>query len=85
VGEIAADAFLTFIPPKPAKAQSLDVQFLLLEIVKRHSFSIREFWEMPLFLVLELLGMLASPKKQAMSRKTLIDNEKRMNRRNNGN
>ena len=84
IDEIEADQFQTFILPKPSEAQSLNLNGLMLEISKQFNFSLKEFWEMPLFLVFQLLGMFKPPKLQAMSRKTLIDNEKRFNRQFNG-
>ena len=84
IDEIEADQFQTFILPAPKEAQSLNLNSLMIEISTRFSFSLKEFWEMPLFLVFQLLGMFTPPQKQAMSRKTLLDNEKRFNRRVNG-
>ena len=77
--EIADDEFMTFILPKDTKEQSLDLQQMMLAVVKGHNFTVREFWEMPLNLVLELLGMFVSPKKKPMSRKVLVDQERRWN------
>lgn len=73
------DSFKTFIPAPPSKSQTLDLQKMMLAVVRNHSFTMREFWEMPLFLVFELLGMFVSPEKQPISRKSLVDGERKWN------
>ena len=77
--EIALDEFETFIIQKDTPEQSIDLQKMMINITRQYSFSMKEFWEMPLNLVLELLGMFVSPTKKPMSRKTLIDHERKVN------
>lgn len=55
---------------------------MMLAVVDQKKFTMTEFWNMPLNLVMQLLGMFTSPKKKPMSRKTLVDQERRMNIRN---
>ena len=74
------DQFLTFIQKPAAKYDSLDIQKLMLDVVKL-GYSMDDFWKMPLQLVLQLLGLFEAPRKKAMSRKTLLANERRMNTR----
>tara|TARA_R110000782_G_C14767055_1_gene408756 strand:- start:602 stop:799 length:198 start_codon:yes stop_codon:yes gene_type:complete len=57
----------------------LDLQKIMVGIVKNHSFSMSEFWRMPLNLVLDLTGVFTPPKKAAISRKSLLANERRLN------
>lgn len=53
----------------------------MISLVNNSGISMRDFWMMPLFLVLEMLGMLIPKEKRTMSRKQLIDHEKLVNRR----
>ena len=41
--------------------------------------SLQEFWMMPLSMVLEVMGVYTSPSKKPISRKSLIDHERKMN------
>ena len=76
---LRSDEFKTFIPKKDSEVDSMDLQKMMLSIVQNHNFSVKEFWEMPLNLVMELLGMFTMPAKKEMSRKTLLDNERYWN------
>lgn len=60
---------------------SLDLQRVMLRVVESHNISMTEFWKMPLFVVMELLGVYAPPESKSMSRKTLIDHERAWNKR----
>ena len=81
---IRDDQFKTFVPSRPTEAEPLDMNGLMLAVSKQFNFALKDFWDMPLFLVMELLGFFIPPAKKAMSRKTLIDHEKKFNRRVNG-
>tara|TARA_R110000803_G_scaffold2911_1_gene10069 strand:+ start:802 stop:993 length:192 start_codon:yes stop_codon:yes gene_type:complete len=59
----------------------MDLQKIMVAIVKHHKFSMSEFWSMPLNLVLDLSGVFTPPKKAPISRKGLIDNERKLNLR----
>jgi hypothetical protein len=80
MAELAEDEFETFIQRKETAEQTLDIQKIMLSIVDNHKFSISEFWEMPLSLVMQLLGMFELPKKKPISRKMLVERERYWNR-----
>ena len=81
MGKLDEDEFKTFVFPKDNPEQGLDLQKLMISVVQGFNFSPVEFWEMPLNLVLELLGLFKAPEKKAMSRKQLISNERYWNER----
>ncbi len=82
VDELKADQFLTFIPRPPQVSESLDIQKMMLTVIKAHNFKMDDFWNMPLNLVFELLGMFEKPTQRPMSRKQVVDGERRFNRLN---
>jgi hypothetical protein len=57
----------------------LDLQKIMVNVVKTHKFSMSDFWSMPLNLILELSGVFTPPKKAPISRKSLIDTERKLN------
>ena len=78
--ELEEDEFETFIIPDDNKENPLDIQKMMQAVLKG-GYNIRpdDFWRMPLNTALELLGMFVRPEKKPMSRKVLIDQERRMN------
>lgn len=73
------DVFLTFIAPKEIESGPLDIQKMMLRVVQNYNISVSEFWQMPLQTVLELFGIFQPPEKKPISRKKLIDQERRFN------
>lgn len=80
--KLEEDEFRTFIVQKDNPEHGIDLQKFMITIIQHHNFSVKEFWEMPLNLVLELLGLFTLPDKKPMSRKRLLDNERYWNQRN---
>lgn len=78
IRELAGEEFLTFIQ-KQQNDMKLDLQKIMKNTVKTHNFSMSEFWQMPLNLVLDLAGVFTPPKKAPISRKMLIQNERKLN------
>jgi hypothetical protein len=82
MGKLAEDEFQTFIFPKDDIERGLDLQRMMISVVEGFNFTPSQFWEMPMNLVLELLGLFRLPVKKPMSRKQLIDNERHWNKLN---
>ena len=80
MAELQEDEFKTFIPKKETAEQSIDIQKMMLTIVNKKVFTMSEFCEMPLSLVLQVLGMFEHPSKKPISRKSLVEKERWWNR-----
>lgn len=80
MNKIAEDRFETFLPLRESVQIPLNLIGLMKAIMARGNISIEAFWKMPLSLVLEMLGVFEPPDMKAISRKTLVDQEKYFNR-----
>ena len=63
-----AEQFKTFLQPKDIQAPRLDIHKIMLRVIEEKPFSMSDFWNMPLSLVLEVVGLFTPPEKLPMSR-----------------